>query len=158
MAGYLEGYGAGSERRERRVKRYILIGGAVVIVAAILYFTFRTWRQERLVDDFVAQLRAKNYQAAYGLWCNERSPCPFYEFEKFMEDWGPKSTHANAAQLVVQDVESCGGGVQFRLTAPNSEPVALWVEKSSHTIGFAPSAECPGRKWRFREFWRRIIG
>jgi hypothetical protein len=161
MAGYLEGYGAGDEQKERRRKRVVLVALAAIAVSSILYFTFRTWQQERAVKQFLAALQAKEYQAAYRLWgCTDSSPCRYYPPEKFLEDWGPQSVHADPSQWKVDLVEPCGGGVFFRLKYPKTEPVGLVVEKSTNNIGFAPSdwQECPGRHWRFKDFFRRVFG
>ncbi len=159
MGGYLQSYGVGDEKRERLRKRILLWSVVVIVVGTALFFTFRNWRQERTVKQFLALLDAKNYQAAYAMWgCTAATPCPYYAFDKFMEDWGPKSPHADARSAHIDDAEACGDGVVIRLAYPNAEPVPLWVTRGTDVIGFAPWPECPGRHWRFKDFFRRIFG
>lgn len=159
MSDYLETYGVGDEKRQRWTKRIILWSLAVIIAGTALFFTFRNWREERAVKQFLALLRDKNYQAAYAMWgCTAATPCPYYAFDKFMEDWGPKSPHADARTARIDDVDACGEGVVIRLAYPSTEPVPLWVARGNHVIGFAPWPECPGRHWRFKDFFHRLFG
>ena len=53
MAGYLDNYGAGEERREKRIKLLVITALAVVVTAGVLYFIFKNYRQERQVNRFV---------------------------------------------------------------------------------------------------------
>src|ERR1039458_9988696 len=59
MAGYLDHYGAGEERREKRIKRLVLTAVAVVIAAGVLFFIFKNYRQERQVNRFFDLLRSE---------------------------------------------------------------------------------------------------
>ena len=73
MAGFLDTYGVVDERRERRTKRIVLWGLAVVIVGATLYFTFHNWRQEQEVKQFFGLLQQKDFQDAYQMWGTRRA-------------------------------------------------------------------------------------
>jgi len=158
MAGYLDAYGAGEERRERLIKRIVIWGLAVVIAGSALYFTFRNWRQEQVVKHFLSLLQQKQYQDAYRLWgCTQDSPCKYYPPDKFTEDWGPDSSYANAAAAKIDHVDACGAGVVFSISFPQKEPVALWVERDTNIISFAPWPRCPGRHWRIREFVKSLF-
>src|SRR6266852_4333984 len=102
MAGYLDAYGVSDERRERRTKRIFLWGLAAAIVLSVLYFTFRTWSQERVVKQFLTLLQQKNYQDAYKLWgCTPDTPCKYYPPEKFTEDWGPSSPFSDPSAIKI---------------------------------------------------------
>jgi len=158
MAGYLDQYGVAEAKREGRVKKIVLTVAAVVVLAAVGYFTFRTWGQERVVNQFLATLSRKDYQAAYRMWgCTPETPCKFYDLEKFDEDWGPKSSYANADKAKIDAIDYCDAGVVFDLTFPGADPVALWVERSTNIISFAPWPQCPGRHWQFRQFFKKIF-
>ncbi len=138
MAGYLEGYGAGEERREKIWKRIIVWTLVAVAVTAALYFTFRGYRQKQQVSQFLADLGRQDYQAAYRLWgCTPARPCRDYSFERFLEDWGQKSPRANAPAARVKGTKYCGHGVIVALDFGKGEETLLWVESKDLTLGFA---------------------
>lgn len=141
MAGYLEGYGVGEERRERIVKRLVISAIVLVIGAIAMYFLFRTWPARHQANAFLDALRQHDYQTAYRLWgCAQ--PCKDYSFEKFMEDWGPKSGFANAASASVKRTRYCDSGVIVTLNSPQGSEVPLWYERHDGTLGFAPWPVC----------------
>ena len=143
MAGYLDAYGATDARREKTLKWLILGGLGLVVLTVVLYFQFRDFRQERRIGAFLDALRKQDYQSAYLSWgCTEASPCRDYRFEKFLEDWGPNSTHAQANEAKIASTMGCDAGVVADVRFPNTSPVLLWVERNSESVGFFP--------WRFR--------
>ena len=158
MAGYLDQYGVADARREGRLKKIALVTLAVAVIGVVGYFTFRTWSQERVVKEFLATLARKDYPAAYRMWgYRPEAPDKFYDLEKFNEDWGPKSSHANIENAKVDTPDFCGDGVVFNLTFPGTEPVSLYVERSTNIISFAPWPQCPGRHWEFRRFLKNMF-
>lgn|SRR5690348_8227630 len=161
MAGYLDTYGeegARSAARAKVVKRVILAALAAAIVSTIAYFSFRTHPQEAVVDQFMNDLRKGNYQEAYGLWgCTERTPCKDYTSDKFNEDWGPKGSFANAADIHVDNVDYCDTGVVFTVSYPKQETVGLWVDRKTNVIGFAPWIRCPGNHLQLKQFFRSLF-
>ena len=83
------------EAKARR--RRIQIAGAVValiVIAAILWFN-RYWPEKHRVDQFFAQLQAKDFEGAYAIWMNDpnwkQHPDEYkrYPFHAFYLDWGP---------------------------------------------------------------------
>jgi hypothetical protein len=146
MSGYLEAYGAGEENRARLIKRAALVVVVVLAAGAALYFGFRDYREKQQAKRFVTLLQQKNYPAAYELWgCTPTSDCPSYTEDKFLEDWGPKSPHADASKLQIVSTRGCSGGVIFEVRSGASEPDYLWVERSTRNVGFAPLADLFGR-------------
>jgi len=107
MASYLEQYGAGEERRERRAKIIKILVISLVALAVIgggLYFNFHNYREERQVKQFLSKLEARDYKGAYALFgCTDEKPCRYYPFDKFMEDWGPKSGHTGCSRIFCRD-------------------------------------------------------
>src|ERR1700683_242298 len=100
MASYLEGYGAGEEQRERRTKRLVLWGLVALIALTGAYFTFRNWRQEQVVKQFLSLLQQKKYQEAYAMWgCTAEHPCKYYSPEQFTSEWGPASPYADVSAI-----------------------------------------------------------
>jgi len=147
MAGYLEQYGAGEEQRERRgkiVKIVAIALVAVVLISGALYFNFHNYREERQVKQFLSRLDARDYKAAYALFgCTDASPCRYYPFDKFMEDWGPNSGHSGFAGARITRSRSCGSGVLLTVDYGQSRQEKLWVERRDMSIGFPPVQGCP---------------
>jgi hypothetical protein len=162
MASYLEAYGAAEEHRANRIhliKNASIIVGSVLVVGLIAYGVFKNHSEEQQLKSFVSLLQAHDYQAAYRLWgCSDTHPCPDYPFDKFLEDWGPKSAHANQSSAKIGLSQSCGSGVIIRLEYQGSqEPVSLEVERGTKIISFAPWAECPGRHLHIGAWLRSLF-
>ena len=147
MAGYLDHYGAGEERREKTIKRLVLTAVVVVIAAGVLFLIFKNYRQERQVNRFYGLLSRQDYQAAYVLWgCTAANPCRDYQFTEFMKDWGPRSEHADAKSFHITKTRSCGSGVIVTVDSgkgANQQEDKLWVQRDDLTIGFSPLPGCP---------------
>jgi hypothetical protein len=147
MAGYLDHYGAGEERREKTIKRLVLTAVVVVIAAGVLFLIFKNYRQERQVNRFFGMLSRQDYQAAYALWgCTAANPCRDYQFAEFMKDWGPQSEHADAKSFHITKTRSCGSGVIVTVDSgkgANQQEDKLWVQRDDLTIGFSPLPGCP---------------
>jgi len=159
MPGYLEGYGAGEEQRERLVKRLLLWGGSAVILLAILYFTFHNWRQEQVVKQFFALLQQKNYQQAYALFgCTPEHPCKYYSPEQFTSEWGPGSPYADPSAIKIEHEDTCGNGVVFDVESPKTEGIGLFVDKETNTLSYAQAPRCPGRHLQIWEFFKAHFG
>jgi hypothetical protein len=155
MSSFLDTYGAEDERRLRIIKRSAIAVGAAIIIAIAAYLFFQNFREKQVVKGFLAEINAGHYQAAYRLWgCSDTHSCPEYNYQKFLEDWGPKQTRSNWR---ISDVDGCPTGVVVTVSAAGqSSP--LWVERSDKRLSFSPWPECQGRRWRFRQFFHRIIG
>ncbi len=153
MPGYLEGYGAGEEQREKRIKWLVLGTVAALILGSVIYLSFRNFRQESAVNHFLDLLRSQNYPDAYRTWgCTSDTPCRDYAYPKFIEDWGPQSPHADVSGASIDDSDACGAGVVVDVKFPKAGPVPLFVVSNTNIIGFAPWPECPGRHFRFMQF------
>src|SRR5579863_6941169 len=129
MGSYLDAYAAAGEQSAKRgqlIKRVAISVLTVAVVATVAYFFFRTWSQERVVNQFLEDLQHKDYQTAYKLWgCTPETPCKDYAPDKFNEDWGPSSPYSNAAAFKVEHVDYCDSGVVFNLTYPKQEELGL---------------------------------
>ena len=142
MAGYLDQYGAGEERRETIFKWLVITALALAIFGPLFYYLFKNHAQEGSVRNFLSLVRAKDYKAAYGTWgCTDSTPCKGYDYPKFMEDWGP---NANAVAARISDSESCNAGVIITVDKPDKQE-KLWVEKNSPALGFSPFPYCPNK-------------
>jgi hypothetical protein len=147
MAGYLEQYGAGEEQRQRRAKIVKIVAitlVAVVLISGVLFFNFHNYREERQVKQFLIRLDARDYKAAYALFgCTDATPCRYYPFDKFMEDWGPNSGHSGFRDARITRSRSCGSGVLLTVDYGQSRQEKLWVERRDMSIGFPPVQGCP---------------
>jgi hypothetical protein len=145
MAGYLDGYGAGEERREKILKTAAAAVVLLLIVAGILFFIFHNYRQEQQVHRFFDLLAAHDYKAAYALWgCSEAKPCDGYPFSAFLQDWGPSSRGAqNPGQFHIARSRSCGTGVILTVNVGSDRQEKLWVQRDDLVIGFSPFPGCP---------------
>ena len=154
MAGYLENYGAGDERREKIAKTVVIAVLAVLVVSGLVYVFFHNYPEERQTRRFFELLRAQNYKAAYALWgCTDDKPCRDYVMTEFMKDWGP--AEAPVGDVEVLDAESCGSGVIVEVDAGKAGDKKLWVERDTHILGFPPFERCPQGN-RIHDFWRNI--
>lgn len=145
MSGYLEGYGVGEEKRARRIRRALLATGIVLVVSASLYLFFRNYFEARTAELFFSLLRRRDYQAAYRLWCTDARPCPDYPMDKFLEDWGPKGSHANLSSMKIVKTRGCSTGVIFQVDFGDNAEEHLWVARKDKAIGYAPWEVCNPR-------------
>jgi len=154
MSGYLDNYGVSDAKREKNVKRWVLICTGVVLVALVGYWFLHDFREKRQVSQFMDLLKERKYDDAYRLWgCDPAKPCRDYSLQKFMEDWGPKSPHADVTKAHVRRTRSCDGGViQIIQFAPGDE-VLLYVDRTQRQIGFSPFEYCVDSAGRNTKFW-----
>ena len=156
MAGYLFDYGVKDLKREKRNKQIVLAVVGLVILGGIFYYFARTFREERTVSHFVSLLSSQDYKGAYALWgCTGETPCRDYQFERFMEDWGPKSPYARPAEIDKVLAETCGNAVWVTIKTPKTEELGLAVDGDTRQLSFTPAARCPG-KIRLSEFPGRL--
>jgi hypothetical protein len=144
MAGYLEQYGAGDERRAKVIKTLVISVVALVVVGGALFFIFHNYREESRVKQFYALLKAKDYKGAYALFgCTDTTPCRYYAFEKFKEDFGPNTGHDDLTNIRISRSRSCGSGVLLTVDFGKNQQERLWVERHDMSIGFPPVQGCP---------------
>lgn len=144
MAGYLDQYGAGDERREKIIKIGAIIVAALILIGGPLLFIFHDIRQENQVKQFVRLLQAHQYKEAYALWgCTDAKPCQGYDMKRFMEDWGPGKQDLSAFHI--ERSRSCGSGVILTVNFGKDQE-KLWVQRDDLTIGFSPLPGCPAPK------------
>jgi hypothetical protein len=157
MGGYLDQYGAGDERRSRRIKGglLILLAAAVVILLAILInFLFIPNAAERQTQAFFNALSSGQYQQAYAVWgCTAAQPCSAYPFPEFLKDWGPEALPPGKFEVL--NGESCGSGTIVDIEAGKAGDKRLWVENGASALGFPPVNECPHRNHLY-DFFRDL--
>jgi hypothetical protein len=145
MAGYLDQYGAGDERREKIIKRLAIALALLVVVGGPLLFIFHNYRQENQVKQFFKLLQAHQYTEAYAMWgCTDAKPCRGYEMSRFLEDWGPEK--GDVSNVRIERSRSCGSGVILTVDFDKNRQEKLWVQRDDLIIGFSPLQGCPAPK------------
>jgi hypothetical protein len=107
MAGYLDHYGAGDERRERRNKLFLILAAGVLLALFLWFFLFvwdktevlraepvarlaqilRNHRQENRVKNFFNLLQHRDYKAVELYGCASLQGLPFHRVH---EGLGPR--------------------------------------------------------------------
>ena len=80
MAGYLDQYGAGEERRNRIIIRSILGVLIAAVVYALGWYLLLNHHQEGVVKDFLAALK-RGALVLPRLGLHVLRPCPDYTYE-----------------------------------------------------------------------------
>ncbi len=144
MAGYLDQYGAGEERRNRIILRAAVTLVTVAIAGSLLWYLFLNHREEALADNFIAALKRGDTHEAYRLWgCSDAAPCRGYEFEKFLRDWGPGPNGPDLQRIALTDSEECNNAALLTMRVNASRTEYIWVVKGEKQLGFAPMNGCP---------------
>ncbi|MBI3210033.1 MAG: hypothetical protein HYZ37_14200 [Candidatus Solibacter usitatus] len=155
MPGFLDGYGVVDAKREKSIKRLVLTVAVVAILSAVLYFQFRDHSQERQLALFLDAVKRQDFKTAYTYWgCTVEVQCRDYMFDKFLEDWGPTGSNVKAVNGKLRDVERCGTGLLGDLHNAGAEDVALWVDRSTNIISYAPWQQCPEKRIRLMRWLR----
>lgn len=146
MSGYLDKYGAGEQKRENLLRNGILLVLGIVIFGGLGVYVCQTFHQVRVVHRFLGLVKEKDYATAYQAWgCTASQPCPGYAYDKFLEDWGPKSPAGTDPVLKVIESENCGTGVMVRVQISGAHRDIVWVEKSGDSLSYSPVEFCPGK-------------
>jgi hypothetical protein len=147
MAGYLDQYGEGDERRATLIKRIAIIAVVLIVFVLLPWYLFKNHAEDGQAKLFVGLVRKHDYQAAYKAWgCGQPKTCSGYDFGRFLEDWGDKSP-VDTSQLRIEDSESCGQGVMITVRTNRDRKDTLWVEKNTEIISFAPTPVCPSKSF-----------
>ena len=160
MAGYLDQYGAGAEKREKIIVRIVIWSLAVILIGSLSWYIFKNHHQEAVVKNFLGDIRRGDLQSAYRDWgCTSEKACSGYAFDKFQQDWGKnaKDGAPDPAILGIKDSETCGTGVMLTVAVNSGREEKLWVEKTSDAISFAPYPICP-HKSPYAIMMHRTIG
>jgi hypothetical protein len=136
MAGFLDDYGAGDERRARIVKITVLSVLAVAVVTGLAYYFFHNFSQEQQVKRFFNLLEAHNYEAAYHLWAPTEDAQNQYPMKSFLQDWGPP---LNVKGFTILDGESCDKSVIVDVDTGPAGDKKIWVDRSTLAMSFPPS-------------------
>lgn len=156
MGTYMQGYGVEEERRNRVIKRIILGAVAAAVLAFVSYLFLHNYTEKKTINQFLAEINAHDYKAAYANWCNSSSPCPNYDYARFLQDWGPQKKISSPWK--VASVESCKSFVTINVQAEGAELQSLGVQRGTRNVMYAPAPECQELGWHWKAFFQRIFG
>jgi hypothetical protein len=145
-------------------RRWRMIGIAVIaiLVAGTVWWFFRYYPEEQVINKFFQALERKDYDTAYALynadpnWKQHPGKYDQYTEPQFMLDWGPSgdygvitSHHIDCAIEPPKKAFRSPSGVIIVVTINNvtAKPLSMWVEKKSKTITLSPQeAVCSAPK------------
>lgn len=110
----------------------------LTIVGLIGYYGLRNYSEQGKLAGFREILEKQDYQGAYRYWgCTAEKPCRDYAFNKFLEDWGPKSGHTNFATMQVTRKVTCkdGYGVGWKF---GNDAMYMWVVRPDQSLSYDP--------------------
>ena len=115
--------------------RIVAVPIVVLVVAAVLYFQFRNFREEATVKRFFAALTQADYQTAYRIW----QPTPSYTLQSFMEDWGPGGPWGRIQTFKILESQRRGDSVVVAVEINRrAEPAEIWVSRKDRSLSFPP--------------------
>jgi hypothetical protein len=157
MGTYLQQYGVEEVRRNRKVKIIVTVAGTIVVLAVIAYFVLHNYFEKRVAKDFLGEVNAGQYQKAYETWgCTGQHPCPNYDYQRFLEDWGPAKRKGGSWDI--SNTDSCRSFLTVNVQAPGTELQSLAVQRNDKSLGYAPAPECQERTWHWKAFFQRLFG
>jgi hypothetical protein len=134
-------------RIEKRRRMYVIVALVLVVIAAFLAYHFWDWREQHTVDKFLTAIEHKDYQQAYSIWNADpnwkQHPQKYsgYNFGTFELDWGPTGEYGEIRSHRIRSAitpKNSSGVVVISMINDRKEPLALWVEKTDHSITFLP--------------------
>jgi hypothetical protein len=146
MAGYLDQYGAGEERRNRIIIRSIIGVLVTIVVVALGWYVTLNHHQEGVAKSFIAALKNHDTQGAYRIWgCTDSHPCREYPYERFMKDWGPGPNGPDLSVMGLIDSEECNNAAMLTVRVNAGRVEQIWLDKGSDLMSFAPFPICPAQ-------------
>jgi hypothetical protein len=144
-------------------RRWTMVGvlAAIAVAALVIWWFYRYWPEEHVVNKFFDAIEHKDFDAAYGLyfadpdWKQHPEKYSRYTLNQFKLDWGPSSEYGTitthkidcATEPPTKDFQSPSGVIVVVIINGRSQvmlngdtgPLSLWVEKKSKTITVSPS-------------------
>ncbi len=140
------------DARSENLKRNLLIGGIVFVLGMALLtvggylfghgWLFLNLPAEHTVGTFLADLEAKDYNAAYAIWLHDpdwqQHPQKYdYTLKRFTEDWTTASDWGLITTHHVDISKRTGTGIIVACTVNGSpKKMFMWYERSNGTLTF----------------------
>ncbi|HKT49960.1 MAG TPA: hypothetical protein VJV96_06665 [Candidatus Angelobacter sp.] len=135
-------------------RRWRLLVTALVIVLAVflVWWFFRFFPENRVINKFFHAIEHKDYDTAYGLyfadpeWKQHPQKYNQYPLPQFMLDWGPSSEYGTITSHKIECTtepptkayHSPTGVIVVVSVNNRPETTSMWVEKKSKSISLSP--------------------
>lgn len=135
-------------------RRWRLLLTALVIVIAIflVWWFFRFYPEDRVINKFFSAIEHKDFDTAYGLyfadpdWKQHPQKYNQYPLPQFMLDWGPSSEYGTITSHKIECTtepptkayRSPTGVIVVVSVNHRPETTSMWVEKKSKSISLSP--------------------
>lgn len=131
----------------------LLVSALVIVIAAFLiWWFFRFYPEDHVINKFFAAIEHKDYDTAYGLyfadpeWKQHPQKYNQYPLPQFMLDWGPSSEYGTITSHKIECTteppskayRSPTGVIVVVSVNKRSETTSMWVEKKSKSISLSP--------------------
>ncbi len=137
-----QSYDPAKAKRNRLIIAGVAFG---ILLAVYLYFQFRNWPEERVVNKFFQALEVRDYEKAYSIWMNDPNwkqhpnAHPRYKYGDFYLDWGPGGEYGLIKSHKIDGTKRTGSGVVVVVTVnERTQKARFWVERSDKTMSYPP--------------------
>jgi hypothetical protein len=130
-------------RPAKRRNRLIILAIVVVAAALAIWWMFRYWPQERVVNKFFEALERKDFDAAYGIynadpdWKQHSEKYNQYPLPQFMLDWGPSGDYGVITSHKIdcaKEPPNASGVIVMVIVNGRAQETSMWVEKKAKTL------------------------
>ncbi len=139
--------------RARKRRNLILLLIAVVLIGVTLFYHYRYWPEEHVVDKFFHALQNKQFEEAYAIWLHDpnwkQHPEKYkdYNYNNFYLDWGPGGDWGHIQSYRIEGAVTpprhgatriTGVVVVVTVNQRIADKCHVWVEKKEKTLHFSP--------------------
>lgn len=135
-------------------RRWQLLVTALVLVIAVflVWWLFRFYPENKVINKFFQAIEHKDYDTAYGLyfadpeWKQHPQKYNQYPLPQFLLDWGPSSEYGTITSHKIECTteppskayRSPTGVIVVVSVNHRPETTSMWVEKKSKSISLSP--------------------
>ena len=135
-------------------RRWQLLVTALVLVIAVFFvwWLFRFYPENKVINKFFQAIEHKDYDTAYGLyfadpeWKQHPQKYNQYPLPQFLLDWGPSSEYGTITSHKIECTteppskayRSPTGVIVVVSVNHRPETTSMWVEKKSKSISLSP--------------------
>lgn len=135
-------------------RRWQLLVTALVLVIAVflVWWLFRFYPENKVINKFFQAIEHKDYDTAYGLyfadpeWKQHPQKYNQYPLPQFLLDWGPSSEYGTITSHKIECTteppskayRSPTGVIVVVSVNNRPETTSMWVEKKSKSISLSP--------------------